>query len=94
MAAAAFKASLIGALGSPTGPRKIIPLTFSDVNAAFGLFPSGGTDTSQMEYFINGISTGQKTLNATMLATAVSRPFQQGPFRVPAGAPLRITQLT
>lgn len=44
MAATAYKVSLIAALGSPNGPRKIFPLTASDVNAAFWLFPSGASE--------------------------------------------------
>lgn len=116
MAAAPFKANMVVALGSQRGAPKFIPLTVSDVNGEFAIFPSGssesilhgqkdvyiidivlsaaGTDTSQMEYFLNSISSGQKSLNATMLATAVNRPFQQAPFRVPAGAMIKIKQLT
>lgn len=44
MAAAAYKVSLIVALGSPNGPRKIFPVTASDVAAAYWLFPSGSAD--------------------------------------------------
>jgi hypothetical protein len=116
MAAAAYKITLIVALGQPNGVRKMIPLTASDVNAAFWLFPSGssemvlhgsqdsyivdtilsaaGTDTTQTEIYLNGSSTGVKLLNATTLATANSRPFQQAPMRVPAGSLIRFTQLT
>jgi len=115
MAAAAFKGVLI-VESLRTRVRKNIPITFSDVDTEFGVFPSGetatvlnggndvaivdlvlsaaGTDTSQMEYFINGVSTGQKTLNATMLSTAIGRAFQQAPLVVPAGSIFRITQQT
>lgn len=44
MAAAAYKVSMIAALGSPNGPRKIFSLTASDVNAAFWLHPSGASE--------------------------------------------------
>lgn len=44
MAAVAYKISLVAALGSPNGERKMIPLTASDVNAAFWLFPSGSSE--------------------------------------------------
>jgi len=42
--AAAFKISMICALGSPNGARKMFPLTASDVNAEFALYPSGSSD--------------------------------------------------
>ena len=41
MTAAPYKISLVLALGSPNGARKIISMTATDVNAAFWLFPSG-----------------------------------------------------
>jgi len=44
MAAAAYKVSLLVAKGSPNGPRKIFPLTASDVNAEYWLFPSGSSE--------------------------------------------------
>lgn len=116
MAAAPYKISAVFALGSPNGPRKMVALTASDVNAAFWLWPSGssetvvhgqqdsylvdtilsaaGTDTSQSEFYLNGAATGTKLLNATSLATTVGRPFQNAPLRIPAGAQLRVTQLT
>jgi hypothetical protein len=116
MTAAPFKISMVGALGSPTGAKKIFPLTASDVNAEFGLFPSGssevvlsgsadvyivdmilsaaGTDTSQLEFYINGMAEGTKLLNATSIATTVVRPFQSAPLRIPKGATIKIKQLT
>jgi len=116
MAAAAYKVSLIAAKGSPNGPRRIFPLTASDVNAEFWLFPSGssevtlngsedvyivdtiysaaGTDTTQVEFFINGVAEGTKILNATSLATTIVRPFAQSPLRVPRGATFKAKQLT
>lgn len=116
MAAAAYKVSLIVAKGSPTGPRRIFPLTASDVNAEFWLFPSGssevtlngsedvyivdtiysaaGTDTSQVEFYINGIVEGTKILNATSLATTIIRPLSQAPLKVPKGATFKAKQLT
>lgn len=116
MAAAAYKVSLIAAKGSPNGPRKIFPLTASDVNAEFWLFPSGssevtlngsedvyivdailsaaGTDTTQVEFYINGLAEGTKILNATSLATTIVRPLSQAPLRVPKGATFKAKQLT
>lgn len=116
MAAAAYKVTLVAALGSPRGPTKAISMTASDVNAAYWLFPSGGselplngvsdvyivdailsaagTDTSQSEFYINGTSTGFKLQNATSLATTIGRPLQSAPIRIPAGATLKVIQLT
>jgi len=116
MAAAAYKVSLIAALGSPAGPRKIFSLTASDVNGEFWLHPSGaseiplhgtqdvylldailsaaGTDTTQVEIFIGGASTGVKLLNATTVGTVVGRPLNTAPVRVPAGQALKVKQLT
>lgn len=116
MAAAAYKVSMIAAKGSPNGPRRVFPLTASDVNAEYWLFPSGssevtlngsedvyivdvilsaaGTDTSQSEFYVNGLAEGTKILNATSLATTITRPLQQAPLRVPKGATVKIKQLT
>jgi len=116
MAAAAYKVTLIAALGSPNGPRKAYSLTASDVNAAFWLFPSGasemvlhglkdvyivdtilsaaGTDTTNSEFFIGGVSTGFKLLNATSLATTINRPFNLAPLKIPAGQMLKVVQNT
>lgn len=116
MAAAAFKISMIAALGSPNGARKIFPLTASDVNAEFALFPSGssevvlsggadvylvdmilsaaGTDTSQLELYVNGMAEGTKVLNATSIATTVQRPLNLAPLRIPRGATIKWKQLT
>lgn len=116
MAAAAFKISMIGALGNPNGARKMFPLTASDVNAEFALFPSGssemvlngsqdvyivdmilsaaGTDTSQMDLYVNGMLEGTKILNATSIGTIVNRPFSLAPVRIPKGVSIKWKQLT
>jgi len=116
MAAAAYKVSMIVALGSPQGQRKVISLTASDVNAAFWLHPSGaseiplhgtqdvyivdtilsaaGTDTTTSEFFIGGVSTGFKLLNATSTGTIYNRPLQLAPLRVPAGQAVKVIQNT
>jgi hypothetical protein len=44
MAAAAYKVSVIAALGSPGGPRKAISMTASDVNGQFWTHPSGANE--------------------------------------------------
>lgn len=43
MAAAAYRVTLVMALGSPTGQRKSVGMTASDVAAASWLFPSGSS---------------------------------------------------
>lgn len=115
MAAAPYKVTMIAALGSPNGPRKIFSLTASDVAAANWLFANGigpntlngsadvyivdtilsaaGTDTTQSEFYINGVSTGFKLQNSTSLATTIVRPFQNAPLLVPRGATLNVTQV-
>jgi len=116
MVAAAYKVSLIAAIGSPAGARKAFSLTASDVNGEFWLHPSGaseiplhgtsniyivdailsaaGTDTTQSEFFVGGESTGFKLLNATSIGTVVNRPMAMAPLLVPAGAALKVKQLT
>jgi hypothetical protein len=44
MAAAPYKVSMIAALGSPNGAKKIFSMTASDVAAAFWLHPSGASE--------------------------------------------------
>ena len=44
MTAAPYKVTMIAALGSPNGARKMFSLTASDVNAAFWLHPSGASE--------------------------------------------------
>lgn len=51
MAATPFKISMVAALGSPSGPTKIFPLTVSDVAGEYALFPSGSS-----EVVLNGSS--------------------------------------
>jgi len=55
MSAAPYKISVIGALGSVNGPRKVFSMTASDVNAAFWLHPSGASEIAlhgTMDVFI------------------------------------------
>lgn len=115
MVAAPYKVAITLAPAKNLGDRKSIPVTASDVNAEFWVFPSGGselqlapfetvildavytaagTDTSQVEVFINGISTGVKLFNATNLGTVYNRQVQNSPLRVPAGALIKFKQLT
>lgn len=112
MAAAAFKIAMT--VRNAKGQARSIPLTVSDVAAAFALFPSGssemtlsstdayvtdmvytaaGTDTSQLQVFINGVDTGIRVYNGANLGTVYNRQVQQSPIFVPAGALIRFTQL-
>ena len=44
MTATPFKISLVASLGGPNGAKKIFPMTVSDVNGEFCLFPSGASE--------------------------------------------------
>jgi len=57
------------------------------------ILSAAGTDTSQLEFFVGGMSTGVKILNATSLATTINRPFQLAPLLIPTGQSLKIKQL-
>lgn len=113
MAAAAYKVTL--AVKNSKGQMTSIPMTASDVNAEFWLFPSGGselpisqhpctvydivytaagTDTSQVEIFLNGVSTGRKLFNSANLGTVYNRQSQSAPLQIPAGATVKFKQLT
>jgi len=113
MAAVPYKIAM--KVVNSAGQTKSIPLTASDVNAAFALFPSGGselalsslpsviadmlftaagTDTSQLQLFINGIDSGIRIYNGANLGTAYARQVLTSPIAIPAGALVRFTQLT
>lgn len=64
-----------------------------DVYIVDTILSAAGTDTTQSEFFIGGVSTGFKLQNATSLATTIGRPFQNAPLRVPAGLALQVNQL-
>jgi len=78
MAAAAYKVSLICALGSPRGERKIFPLTASDVNAEFWLFPSGASEMvlhgTKDVYIVDAIysAAGTDTSNVDIFLSGVN----------------------
>jgi len=113
MAAAAYKVVL--AVKNSKNQTTSIPLTASDVNGEFWLFPSGGseipisqnasvvydivytaagTDTSQVEIFLNGVSTGRKLFNSANLGTVYNRQSQSSPLQIPPGATVKFKQLT
>lgn len=64
-----------------------------DVYIVDAILSAAGTDTTQSEFFIGGVSTGFKLQNATSLATTITRPFQLAPLRVPKGMALQVNQL-
>jgi len=77
----------------PSGSSEVVLNGEADVYIRDVVLSSAGVDTSTLEFFINGMAEGTKLLNATSIATTVSRPFQQSPFRVPRGATIKIKQL-
>lgn len=76
----------------PSGDSSVVlndvPVWITDVALS-----AAGSDTSRLEFFINGVSTGLIILNAASLVTAVTRTIQQAPIYVPAGAQIKIKQL-
>lgn len=82
MAAAAYKVTAIFALGSPSGPRKPISLTASDVAAAFWLFPSGQSSSvihgSQDAYLVDTIlsAAGTDTTQSEFFVGNISTGFK------------------
>src|SRR4030066_2233421 len=65
MVAAAFKITLIGAVGSPNGARKMFSMTATDINAAFWLHPSGASEIplhgTQDVYIVDAILSAAGT---------------------------------
>lgn len=97
------------------GQTKSIPLTASDVNAAYWLFPDGsnqntlgngaavikdiiytaaGTDTSNVDVYVNGFYTGYRIFNGANLGTVLNRQVQNTPIGVRPGATIRFIQNT
>jgi len=82
MAAAAYKVSMIAALGSPNGPKKVFSLTASDVAAAFWLHPSGASEIvlngSQDVYIVDCIlsAAGTDTTNSEFFINGQSTGFK------------------
>jgi hypothetical protein len=64
-----------------------------DVYIVDMILSAAGTDTTQLELFVSGQSTGFKLLNATSLATTVGRPLQMAPYRIPAGSQVTWKQI-
>jgi hypothetical protein len=78
----------------PSGASEIPLHGSKDAYIVDAILSAAGTDTSQVEFFVNGQSTGTKLLNATSIATTVTRPFHLAPLLVPAGAALKAKQST
>lgn len=113
MAAAAFTGTLI-LENMSTKQRKQVRVTFSDVAAAFGIFPSGeniltlpsdanysivdlilsaaGTDTTNMDLYVNQNTTGIVVNNASNVGTVYNRQFQMSPVDIRGGSTIRFTQ--
>lgn len=79
----------------PSGSSEMQLHGSQDVFIVDTILSAAGTDTTQSEFYVGGMSTGFKLQNATSLYSANSgRPFQQAPLRIPAGLPLKVIQLT
>lgn len=80
MAAAAYKVSLVVALGSPQGDKKQIAMAASDVNAAAWTFPDGSTsqvlNANYDCYIVDAILTaaGTDTTNITFNIGGQAQP--------------------
>jgi len=58
------------------------------------ILSAAGTDTSRMDIYVNGKSTGEQVLNTANLATGVNRQFLGSPVGgIAAGARMRLTQI-
>ena len=55
---------------------------------------AAGTDTSTASIFIGGKDTGEKIVNATNLASNLTRQFMMSNMRIAAGSRLKILQNT
>lgn len=56
------------------------------------ILSAAGTDTTQSEFFVNGTPTNFKLQNSTSIATTITRPLQQAPLGLKAGATLQVLQ--
>jgi hypothetical protein len=78
----------------PNGASANVMSGNHDVYVVDAILSAAGTDCSQSEVYVGGISTGFKLQHATSLATTIGRPFPNAPLRVPKGLTLQFTQLT
>jgi hypothetical protein len=76
----------------PSGASEI-PLSSVDAWITDMVYTAAGTDTSQLQVFVNGVDTGIRVYNGANLGTVYNRQIQQSPIYVPAGATIKFTQL-
>jgi len=77
----------------PSGGSEVVLNGESDVFIVDMVLSAAGVDTTQLEFYVNGMAEGTILLDATSIATTVSRPFQSAPLRIPRGATIKIKQL-
>jgi hypothetical protein len=58
------------------------------------VYTAAGTDTSQVQVYINGIDSGLRIYNGANLGTTYDRQIKTCPIRIPAGALVKFVQLT
>jgi len=61
---------------------------------ADAIYTAAGTDTSQVQVYINGVDSGIKLFNGTNLGTTYDRQVKSSPISIPAGALVKFVQLT
>ena len=76
----------------PSGQSQMSLHGTQDVYIVDTILSAAGTDTTQSEFYIGGVSTGFLLQNATSLATTIVRPLANAPIRVPAGLMLQVIQ--
>lgn len=78
----------------PSAGTEMVVNGKADVYIVDVIYSAAGTDTTSVDIFLNGVFSGTRILNATTLATAVTRPFQSAPFFIPAGTQVKFIQNT
>lgn len=66
----------------------------SDVVIVDAIYSAAGVDTTTVDIFKNGIFSGTRLMNATSLATTVTRPLQTSPVLVERGSMVKFIQNT
>lgn len=70
-----------------------IPLSDKDAVITDILYTSGGTDTTQVALYVNGVDTGKRIFNSANLGTVYNRQIQNSPIGVRAGAVVKFKQI-
>jgi hypothetical protein len=65
----------------------------ADVFIVDVIYSAAGTDTSNDQVFIGGVTDGTKIYRATSLATTIQRPYQIAPLKIPKGTSVKFKQL-